>query len=438
MTYKHHHSIFTGIRTYHSARSADNLAKWVGSSPETPLRCFTVQNDGTKRGQRHRGKKHKKEGIHIDSDSGEEDDEDSDDSGDPPEIKEWEVTDKDLSDYLAEDPNSSEPPNIRLVICHEADGKYHMNLESFKIIDKLFNLPTQSLSILSSMWGAQSSEFEFKGRLKKKGRTLDIVIRTPSIEQFSQCGIAVTYDLDNRTSSAFIRGANAVRLDSKLNEEPHTLATRFRKSLKWTRPLWKHPLLLPVILLSHEIRCIMVFARKNLHVNAQEIAEKLSIDSYGKMSEFLGGRNRDRGATQKRTEFTARINDLMRNAINARRGLRSAQSMIEFLQEVLGELEEEEEEIWKDEKEKYEDSSDSGGKEKEEKKRKEERKGERKRKREASRSNRTIRSYLRSFDQFAKGLEVGIDAIISDLEVQLNLVSLRYHTYAKGRTMKTA
>lgn len=227
-----------------------------------------------------------------------------------------------------------------------------------------------------------------------------------SIPELPRQGIGLLYDFSTKTTTAFVKGNNAVlnrgteeKTAKDRNEyQPWILAHRIRDRLRNSLPLWQHPLLVPVILLEHEFAAIRNFLRNKLRGKSAFISSQMRMD-YDAQAALLGGINREKNGKATRAKFTNGLNELLCSAHSIRRALKVAQQNAAFLLSVADEIE------------KLDTSQQEG------------------RLGNAANVipphvNRVIIDTIKTFDRGAAGFEAGIDSIISNLEVQLNIVSL--------------
>lgn len=210
-----------------------------------------------------------------------------------------------------------------------------------------------------------------------------------SVPELAQYGLAMSYDFATHRTTAFIKGANAVVKDAASEYQPWLLEARIRNGLHDSMPLWPHPLLLPVILLQHELAAIREFSKKKLHTDSRGIQATMRLD-YEAQARLLGGRNSDEAGRKDRADFTNWLNGLLCSAHSVRRALRVARQAAGFLLGILDELKDPtlcpvEEAI-------------------------------------PPQVGRQVRDTIMTLDRGAAGFESGIDSIIATLEVQLNIV----------------
>lgn len=210
-----------------------------------------------------------------------------------------------------------------------------------------------------------------------------------SIPELAHYGLSMSYDFSTRRTTAFVKGTNAVVKDAESTYQPWKLDDRIRKALHDTMPLWAHPLLLPVILLQHELAAIRNFSRERLHTDSSDIQAAMRLD-YEEQARLLGGLNSHRGGREERARFTNGLNGLLCSAHSVRRALRVARQAAGFLLGVLDELR---------------DRKLAPGEEA-----------------LPPLVGQQIKDTLMTLDRGAAGFEAGIDSIIATLDVQLNIV----------------
>lgn len=305
--------------------------------------------------------------------------------------------------------------HIRLLICHqrEEDVKrevmnskghpvsvtekgpcFYMSRESFEAAEEHLRLPDNTLPDLTNIWGIQTSQIvETKDSQGRRLFSLDITMKSATIPELADAGLSMSHSFTDRTTTAFVRGFNAVERDTNY-DLPHTLASRFASMLKHSLPLWKHPLLLPAILLHHELAGIRDYSRDKLRIGTQGIRQTLNTQEYEDLAEILGGYNSDEAARRKRSEFTTEVNNLLCGAISIRRALQVARRSANFLLGVLDEISDST----------FNDKVFGPGQADE-------------------KADQEVKDWIRALDNGAAGFEVGIDAIISTLGVQLDILS---------------
>ncbi|KAI5917329.1 hypothetical protein F4810DRAFT_696825 [Camillea tinctor] len=267
------------------------------------------------------------------------------------------------------------------------EPRFYMSRESFEAAERHLKLPIQTLPNFGNMWGIHSSEII----QESDGSTcIDITMRSPYIPELPRVGISLSHNFSTRTTTAFFRGFNAIRIDHG-DSSHRTFESRFSGALNRTAPLWHHPLLLPVIFIHHELAGIREFSREKLRAESENIRERLKTRSYEEMADILGGYNNDADAKAKRANFIQEVNDILCAAISVRRALQTTKRSIKFLMDVLDEI---------SQLPVYCDGSEARWQ-----------------------AHREIRDLLRGFDSGATGFEVGIEAIISTMEVQLDVLS---------------
>lgn len=210
-----------------------------------------------------------------------------------------------------------------------------------------------------------------------------------SIPELAHYGLAMSYDFSTRRTTAFVKGANAVVKDSGRKYQPWLLDARIRNGLHDSMPLWSHPLLLPVILLQHELAAIREFSREKLHSDSRGIQGTMCLD-YNAQASLLGGLNSDEKGRKRRADFTNRLNGLLCSAHSTRRALRVNRQAAGFLLGILDELK---------------GPSLCPGEEA-----------------IPPQVGRQIRDTIMTLDRGAAGFEAGIDSIIATLDVQVNIV----------------
>ncbi|KAG6354180.1 hypothetical protein INS49_004784 [Diaporthe citri] len=329
------------------------------------------------------------------------------------------LKDEDLEEWLQR-PGPTPPGNagaleahVRVLVCHQTENEidmpsdqtkneirkpkctvsqkcYHVARSSFDAIEEHLRLPVQTLPTMSSMWGVQSSEFVTDTNAAgRETMCLDITMSNASIPELAHYGLAMSYDFSTRRTTAFVKGINAVDKDSGRKYQPWQLDARIRNGLHDTMPLWPHPLLLPVILLQHELAAIREFSKEKLHADSHGIQDTMRLD-YNAQARILGGLNSDEEGRGDRAEFTNWLNGLLCSAHSTRRALRVNRQAAGFLLGILDELKDpslcsEEEEI-------------------------------------PPQVGRQIRDTIMTLDRGAAGFEAGIDCIIATLETQVNIV----------------
>ncbi|KAL1851344.1 hypothetical protein Daus18300_012590 [Diaporthe australafricana] len=212
-----------------------------------------------------------------------------------------------------------------------------------------------------------------------------------SIPELAHYGLAMSYDFSTRRTTAFVKGANAVVKDADSTYQPWTLDDRIRSRLHDSMPLWPHPLLLPAILLQHELAAIRNFSKQRLHGDSRGIQAVMRLD-YEDQAKLLGGRNSDRAGRKDRADFTNGLNGLLCNAHSIRRALRVTRQAASFLLGILDEL-----------KVRTPQPGEQAI---------------------PPQVGQQIRDTIMTLDREAAGFEAGIDSIVATLEVQLNILSV--------------
>lgn len=210
-----------------------------------------------------------------------------------------------------------------------------------------------------------------------------------NIPELAHYGLAMSYDFSTRRTTAFVKGTNAVAKDADAMYQPWLLDARIRRGLRNSMPLWSHPLLLPVILLQHELAAIRNFSRERLHTDSRGIQATMRLD-YEDQARLLGGRNSHKEGRAERARFTNGLNNLLCSAHSVRRALRVARQAAGFLLGVLDELR---------------DRELGPGEEA-----------------IPPQVGQQIKDTIMTLDRGAAGFEAGIDSIVATLEVQLNIV----------------
>lgn len=210
-----------------------------------------------------------------------------------------------------------------------------------------------------------------------------------SVPELAQYGLAMSYDFSTRRTTAFVKGESAVVKDSGSEYQPLTLDARIRNGLHDSMPLWPHPLLLPVILLQHELAAIREFSKKKLHNDSHGIQTIMRLD-YKAQARLLGGRNSDEKGRKHRADFTNGLNSLLCSAHSVLRALRVTRQAASFLLGILEDLK---------------DPTLCPGEEA-----------------IPPQVGRQIKDTIMTLDRGAAGFEAGIDSIIATLDVQLNIV----------------
>lgn len=210
-----------------------------------------------------------------------------------------------------------------------------------------------------------------------------------SVPELAQYGLALSYDFSTRRTTAFVKGANAVTEDAASEYQPWLLDGRIRNGLRNSMPLWPHPLLLPVILLQHELAAIRQFSKEKLHKDSGGIQETMRLD-YKAQASRLGGRNSNEDGREDRAKFTKELNDLLCSSHSIRRALRVTRQTADFLLGIVDELKDpnlfsNEEAI-------------------------------------PPQVARQIRDTIMTLNRKAASFEAGVDSIIATLDVQLNIV----------------
>lgn len=100
--------------------------------------------------------------------------------------------------------------------------------------------------------------------------TADITIKTTNIPGLAHSGLLLSYDFSRRRNSAFAYGYNAVPRTGS-SEKDITLSQRYQSGLEKKEPLWQHPLILPVILLKHELAMIRKIFRVQLQADRTDV-----------------------------------------------------------------------------------------------------------------------------------------------------------------------
>ncbi|KAJ4418230.1 hypothetical protein N0V82_005704 [Gnomoniopsis sp. IMI 355080] len=306
---------------------------------------------------------------------------------------------------------------IKILICDQTEHTaetpdalsrsdlFHMSRESFDVAEEHLRLPVNTLPTTNSIWGMQSSEFVVYSTNKagKAAVRLDVTLSSASIPELPVQGIGLSYDFSTRTTTAFVKGNNAVgpketdELAGKDTNEfqPWILAHRIQSRLRNGLPLWQHPLLVPVILLEHELSAIRNFSRDKLRSSSAEISSQMRMD-YDAQAALLGGLNWKQDGRADRAKFTNSLNELLCSAHSIRRALKVSQQNAAFLLGVVDDIE------------KLDKNDEIFGK--------------------AAMAipphiNRTMKDTIKTFNSSAAGFESGIDSMISNLEVQLNILS---------------
>lgn len=234
-----------------------------------------------------------------------------------------------------------------------------------------------------------------------------------SIPELPRQGLGLSYDFSTRTTTAFVKGNNAVvseesekelarkNPDKSHNKNPDEfqhwiLAHRIRNRLRNGLPLWQHPLLVPVILLEHELAGIRNFSRAKLRSSSSRISSRLRM-GYDDQAALLGGLNSNQDGKEDRANFTNELNEILCSAHSIRNALKVSQQNAAFLLNVVDDIES------------LDKDDETFGK--------------------AATAipphiNRTIKDNIKTLNRGAAGFEYGIDSIISNLEVQLNVVCL--------------
>lgn len=212
-----------------------------------------------------------------------------------------------------------------------------------------------------------------------------------NIPELAHYGLAMSYDFSTRRTTAFVKGANAVDKDARNKYQPWLLDACIRNGLHDSMPLWPHPLLLPTILLQHELAAIREFSKMKLHTDSRGIQATMRLD-YKAQARLLGGRNEDEEGREDRAEFTNWLNGLLCSAHSIRRALRVARQAAGFLLGVLEELK---------------DPNLCAGEEA-----------------IPTQVGRQIRDTIMTLDRGAASFEAGIDSIVATLDVQLNILSV--------------
>ncbi|KAJ4387558.1 hypothetical protein N0V93_008153 [Gnomoniopsis smithogilvyi] len=283
-------------------------------------------------------------------------------------------------------------------------GQFHMSRGSFDAAEEHLHLPVQTIPNLKNIWGIQSCEFIVgEGKRGNEATRLEITMNSTSIPELPRQGIGLSYDFSTRTTTAFVKGDNAVvykGTDEKRKKDhneyqPWILARRIRNGLSNSLPLWQHPLLVPVILLQHELAGIRNFLRDKLRSSSVEISSQMRVD-YDRQAALLGGLNHKKDGKEDRVKFTNDLNELLCSAHSIRRALKVSQQNAAFLLSVADDIEK----LDKND-EKFGKAADAI----------------------PSHINRTIKDTIKTFNRGAAGFEAGVDSIISNLEVQLSILS---------------
>lgn len=118
--------------------------------------------------------------------------------------------------------------------------------------------------------------------------TADVIIKTTNIPGIAHSGLSIPYDFSKRQATAFAYGYDAV-LPVGSPEKDQTLSKKYRAGLENITPLWQHPLILPVILLKHELAMIRKISRVQLKPDRTDVWVEPLSNSYKKTSELLAG-----------------------------------------------------------------------------------------------------------------------------------------------------
>ncbi|KAK4232797.1 hypothetical protein C8A03DRAFT_19986 [Achaetomium macrosporum] len=227
-------------------------------------------------------------------------------------IEAWWVTDEDLltddkvddwihqrHEFAAPRYSSSSPDIslsgrlscIRLLMCERLSESFYppefaMSRRSFIQVEKLFGLPQATLPLICRNTGMEYYRLEFDAQEGngKSPPSISAVIKYPQVYQLGNLGFSMTHSFASGNTLAFLHGWSIFSGRNQVTgEKMVSHGERIHKLLESSVSLWRHPLVLPTLLLQeHLFRC-EEFIWRFLSPRIQKIENDLGVTRSGRL-----------------------------------------------------------------------------------------------------------------------------------------------------------
>lgn len=206
------------------------------------------------------------------------------------------LTDDEVDDWIHQRDKFAAPLSgklscIRLLMCerpsqHLYPPDFAMSQRSFIQIEKWFRLPQATLPLTCRNTGMEYCRLE-SGVQEGDGKSsssLSVVIKYPQVYQLGNLGFSMTHSFSSGNTLAFLHGWSIFRNKNQVTDEKMiSHSERIHMLLEPSISLWRHPLLLPTLLLQeHLFRC-EEFTWQSLSSRTRDIEKGLGVTKSGRL-----------------------------------------------------------------------------------------------------------------------------------------------------------
>ncbi|KAJ5031032.1 hypothetical protein J3E73DRAFT_222669 [Bipolaris maydis] len=273
-------------------------------------------------------------------------------------FQEGDLSDLDVDDWLHQrgrfirstnSPKGKEEGNIRLLICERFGFQplqFGLSKASLLAIEDKFGLPIEMLPLFKFNGGGHSYYFCGSTSHDQKPEQLVITIKVPQMYQVANYGLCLTHSFKTHVTFGFMFGWNMFsdkqwKEQMSIMERPRYLelhGPRISKLIRSAISDWRHPLLLPVILLEDYVYHADKYKGSDLSRRTTKMEKQLGVTVAGRNSGSLspldfGALNLNM-APEKRLRTITEINTLATDAAAFAGNLEWTKRYCQFLRDI--------------------------------------------------------------------------------------------------------